>query len=96
MADIFVSYSRDDREQVAKLARALEGRGWSVWWDPHLQAGDQFDRLIEAEITKSRCVLVVWSRSSVNSDWVRAEASTGLNKGLPGVFNARIGSNAAP
>jgi len=81
MADVFVSYSRDDRETTAALARALENRGWSVWWDPHIRPGVQFDRAIETEITRAGCVLVVWSRSSVNSDWVRAEASAGLARG---------------
>ena len=81
MADVFVSYSRADRESVATLAHALERRGWSVWWDPQILPGAQFDRVIETEIAQASCVLVIWSRSSVDSDWVRAEASTGLARG---------------
>lgn len=40
MTDIFISYSRHDQAWVAKLARALEDVGYSVWWDTQLLAGD--------------------------------------------------------
>ena len=33
MADIFISYSRDDRPRVEPLAEALVSAGYSVWWD---------------------------------------------------------------
>ena len=33
MADIFIGYAREDRAVAAVLAKALEGCGWSVWWD---------------------------------------------------------------
>jgi hypothetical protein len=33
MADIFLSYAREDQSRVGPLVRALEGQGWSVFWD---------------------------------------------------------------
>ena len=42
MADIFISYARGDREQIATLSAALEQQGWSVWWDRHIDGGSAF------------------------------------------------------
>jgi hypothetical protein len=73
--DIFVSYAHEDRERVKKLVQFLEGQGWSVWWDANLTAGSIFDTAIEAKLKAARCVIVVWSCASVNSDFVFGEAS---------------------
>jgi hypothetical protein len=80
MADIFLSYAREDRDIAAKIAAALSGRGWSVWWDPELRAGAAFDQIIETELTAARCVLVLWSPSSISSRWVRNEAAAALER----------------
>jgi adenylate cyclase len=74
MADIFVSYARSDKTRVAPLVAALKAKGWSVWWDPSIAAGQQFDDQIEAELLAASAVLVVWTPSSVVSRWVRGEA----------------------
>jgi adenylate cyclase len=74
MADIFVSYSRSDKARVAPLVAAIKARGWSVWWDPSITAGQQFDDQIEAELLAASAVLVVWTPASVASRWVRGEA----------------------
>jgi hypothetical protein len=82
MPDIFLSYAREDRARVSKLAEALGlRRGWSVWSDARLRTGERFTREIEAALAESRCVLVVWSRHSVDSDWVCAEAAEGWERG---------------
>ena len=39
MADVFVSYDSDDRDRVAPLIQAIEGAGFSVWWDSRIGAG---------------------------------------------------------
>ncbi len=82
MADVFISYARTDKERVAPLVAALEAKGWSVWWDPEIAAGQQFDDQIEAEINAARAVLVVWTPTSVASRWVRGEAREAADRGI--------------
>ncbi|MEN8179808.1 MAG: SUMF1/EgtB/PvdO family nonheme iron enzyme [Pseudomonadota bacterium] len=82
MADIFISYAREDRTSAERLAKALEQQGWSVWWDPHIPAGKTFDEVIEQAIEAASCVLVLWSKHSVNSRWVRTEATEGVERGI--------------
>ena len=74
MADIFISYAREDRERAKELAGVLERRGWSVWWDRLIPAGGSFNRIIEEELTRAKCVIVLWSRHSVESNYVQNEA----------------------
>ena len=82
MADIFVSYSRQDRARVAPLVAALEAQRWSVWWDPEITPGQEFDRRISAELDGARAVIVVWSPLSVDSRWVRGEAREAADRGV--------------
>jgi adenylate cyclase len=82
MADIFVSYARSDRARVAPLVAAIEAKGWSVWWDPEIAAGQQFDDQIDAELQAASAVLVVWTPTSVASRWVRGEARDAAERGI--------------
>ena len=82
MTDIFISYARADRKKVRSIAEALEKRGWQVWWDLRIRSGSAFDRVIEQALEEARCVIVIWSQNSVESDWVRAEAGDGLERGI--------------
>jgi hypothetical protein len=79
--DVFISYSHHDRAVAARLREQLYTHGWSVWWDPDLRAGQHFDRIIEDAIGHSSFVIVLWSPASVESDWVRAEATHALHEG---------------
>jgi len=74
MADVFISYSKADRLLVEQLAAYVESEGWSVWWDRSLTAGDVWRDEIAIELAKARAALVVWTQSSIKSDFVRAEA----------------------
>jgi formylglycine-generating enzyme required for sulfatase activity len=80
MSDIFISYKREEQSAARKLAEALEKEGWTVWWDPKLRAGERFDDVIEAALKESRCVVVMWSKLSVHSRYVRDEATYALNR----------------
>ena len=74
MADIFISYSSEDRDLVAKLARDLEAHGLTVWWDFNLVGGQGFREQIHEQLTAAYAVIVIWSRASVASKWVLDEA----------------------
>ncbi len=82
MADVFVSYARSDKARVAPLVAAIEAKGWSVWWDPEIDAGQQFDDQIDAELQAAHAVLVVWTPTSVSSRWVRGEARDAAERGI--------------
>ena len=82
MADVFLSYASEDRGRVKPLAEALETAGFTVWWDRLIEPGSSFDREIEEELSSASCVVVVWSKISVNSNWVREEADEGLQRGI--------------
>jgi adenylate cyclase len=82
VADVFVSYARSDKSRVAPLVAAIEAQGWSVWWDPAIAPGQEFDRQIAAELTAATAVLVVWTPTSVDSRWVRGEAREAADRGI--------------
>ncbi len=74
MADIFISYKREDEQRVERLKRALAATGWTVWWDPDLFASPSFRNTIQQELDRARCVIVVWPKLSIEADWVLDEA----------------------
>jgi formylglycine-generating enzyme len=74
MSDVFISYATADREHAKRLAKALEQRGWTVWWDRTILPGSDWQTVIERALDGSACAVVLWSRNSVDSSWVRAEA----------------------
>lgn len=82
MADVFVSYARADRDRVAPLVAAIVAKGWSVWWDPDITPGQEFDDQIDAEIDAAKAVMVVWTPTSVTSRWVRGEAREAADRGI--------------
>jgi adenylate cyclase len=82
MADVFVSYARTDRARVAPLVAAIVAKGWSVWWDPEITPGQEFDDQIDAEIDAAKAVMVVWTPTSVASRWVRGEAREAADRGI--------------
>jgi formylglycine-generating enzyme required for sulfatase activity len=80
MADIFISYASEDRSRAELLAKALKEQGWSVFWDRKIPPGKTWDEIIEEAIEAAKCIIVVWTKESVNSGWVRAEAQEGLDR----------------
>jgi len=82
MSDIFISYASEDGAIASQIATALTGRGWSVFWDRTIPPGETWDIVIERELTDAKCAVVLWSRSSVQSKWVKAEAGDAAERNV--------------
>ena len=82
MADIVLSYARDDRRQAELVADALERSGWSVWWDRAILPGTNYRQVIEAQLSAARCVVVLWSAAARQSNWVHDEATLALSRNV--------------
>jgi len=81
MADVFISYKKEDAGRVIRLVEALRAEGFSVWWDHGIRAGTEWDRTIRDELEAARIVIAVWSRASVDAPWVKEEAGVGKARG---------------
>lgn len=79
-AAVFVSYSRADQKRALPVIKLLEGAGFRVWWDGLLEGGDSYLPTTEAALTSADAVVVLWSATSVNSNWVRDEAMSGRER----------------
>jgi tetratricopeptide (TPR) repeat protein len=82
MSDIFISYAREDRGRAEQLARVFERQGWTVWWDRELFVGPAYSEQIARALAEAKAVIVLWSRSSVASNWVKDEAQDGAARGV--------------
>lgn len=80
MADVFVSYASAEKEKARLVAESLEAAGFSVWWDRALKPGETFDKVIQREIEQAKAIVVLWTKASVESQWVREEADVGRQR----------------
>jgi WD40 repeat protein len=74
MADVFLSYKREDQEIARGVAADLETEGFSVFFDERIDVGDNWDERIERELAAAKACVVLWSPKSRDSQWVRREA----------------------
>jgi TIR domain len=94
MSDIFISYAREDRDKAKTFAELFQQQDWSVWWDRSIPPGRSFDEVIEEALGSAKCVVVLWSKNSASSDWVKSEAAEGLQRKI--LVPVRIGSANVP
>lgn len=77
---VFLSYARADRARAEKLAAALSDAGLEVWWDALIEGGAAFAQSIRTALDTADVVIVAWSKTSIDSDWVRDEAAVGRDR----------------
>jgi adenylate cyclase len=81
LAKVFLSYSRDDVAAAKRLAAFIDGAGHQVWWDHQIEGGSRFTAEIDRELKGADAVVVMWTKSSVESPWVQDEAAEGRDSG---------------
>jgi TIR domain len=81
-ADVFISYKREERADVGAIAHRLTELKVRVWFDAEMRSGTAFDAEINRQVRMAKAVLVCWSPGAVESDWVRAEAAVGRERGV--------------
>ena len=74
MADVFVSYARNDEQTAVRVAQCLSDAGYQVWRDDQLPAHRAYAEVIEERLKCAKAVIVLWSAEAAKSQWVRAEA----------------------
>jgi hypothetical protein len=80
---IFISYSHEDKGFVDRLAAQLVHNRVYVWLDRwELHVGDSITSRVEDAITNASALLVILSKSSVESAWCRREINSGLLREL--------------
>src|SRR5438034_625209 len=83
MADIFLSYAHEDSESAAAMIKAFESsEEWSVWYDRDIRPASTWSSVLENELERARCVVMLWSRHAIQSDWVRREGMAGLDRAV--------------
>src|SRR5438874_13193221 len=81
MADVFISYKRQDAARVRKLVAALREAGLDVWWDEDIPPSAPWEATIEQALAGAKAVIVCWSPASVASENVRSEARVAREDG---------------
>jgi hypothetical protein len=80
MGYLFISYSRKDIPTVNTVVNALQASNIQVWLDSHLETGssEAFQAALESRIHEADLVVVCWTRQSIRSLFVLAEATRAL------------------
>jgi hypothetical protein len=89
MADVFISYAREDSSRAEQVARGLTAMGLECFWDTEIPPGQTWSDYIEGKLDAARAVVVLWSQHSTRSQWVREEARMGRDKSklIPAVID---------
>ena len=82
MADIFISYAREDEARIRDLVHGLEEKGWSIFWDRRIPPGKSWESYIGQALSEAKCVVVAWSHHSITSKWVKEEATDAEERGI--------------
>ena len=98
MPDVFVSYAREDREQVRRVDDALQVRGFDTWVDWDILPSADWMSEVESAITGSDAFLFALSPDSLRSPMCRRELdhATQLRKRIVPVVLRDVDAELVP
>lgn len=82
MADVFISYKREDRPRAEALNALLIDLELSAWFDAGIEVGAAWEARIMEEAQAAAAMIVCWTFAATASPWVKREAEIGLKRGV--------------
>lgn len=73
MAQVFISYSRDDSDYIGQLTTSLQAHHLDPWMDTEIDSGEIWFKQITKAIINCSAVIVVMTPSAEESEWVHKE-----------------------
>src|SRR2546426_9751135 len=72
MTTVFVSHTQEDTACAESIRQGLEVKGYSVWREPASLSMESilYPRTIENDLLRSAAIVLVWSSSAAQSEWV--------------------------
>src|SRR5579859_834307 len=72
MTQIFVSHSPNDAACAESIRQELEAKGYTVWREPTSLSIESilYPRTIENDLLRSASIVLIWSSSAAQSEWV--------------------------
>ncbi len=70
---VFISYAHVDAAEMRRVRAGLQEAGVDTWVDEHLQAGEEWDSVLEDRIRHCALFLVLMSPAAAQSRFVRRE-----------------------
>ncbi len=87
---IFVSYARNDTEQVLPYLQYLQRHGCRIWYDKGIKGGENWMTTLAMKIKGCSQYLLFSSRESTKSVWTRREASRALQNPELSILTIRM------
>jgi hypothetical protein len=85
LGKVFISHTSADKPFVRRLAARLKKEGFDYWLDEHdLIAGDPLPATIAKALQAAKVILIVISKASVASNWLRYELNVATARMIKG------------
>jgi TIR domain len=79
---VFLSFKTEEKDFAEQLKSALDQKGYVVWWQEEIQCGEEWHGEIDKAVSDAAAIVVLWSKKSILSPWVRHEASQAIVRGV--------------
>jgi hypothetical protein len=75
---VFISYTGEKLKKAENLSQRISALGFDVWWDHKIQGGEIWNDKLHEAMGTAGCIVVLWSKSAINSPWIMLEASVAM------------------